>query len=195
MSVWCCWSQCYPHRRTHPENAVWNGAVAFPWTQGPPQGHVGAKLQAGKVQDRRDLLHSAISTTCKHSLRHTHTHAVLHTHNSSQTWHVSQVKVQYQLYGPLQNVSRERPKAALFPPQWNIVLRNSIWQPVRVSDEDGSVGNCRWSALHCCAMHKPLGPERGKRHSVFLRNRLRETGRLGLQRLVHGEAVRVTNWV
>lgn len=79
MSVWCCCSQCYPRRRTDPGNAVWNGAVTFPWTQRPLLGHKGAELQAGKVQNHRDLYHFTISTTRKHSLRHTRNHTHLQT--------------------------------------------------------------------------------------------------------------------
>lgn len=50
-----------------------------PWLShehmGPPQGCTGAELQAGKIQNHRDLHHSIISTTCKHS----DTHASAHT--------------------------------------------------------------------------------------------------------------------
>lgn len=53
----------------------------------------------------------------------------------------------------------ERPNAALFPLQWNILLRNCIWQAALVCDEDSRVGTSRWGTLSCRAMHKPLGPE------------------------------------
>lgn len=46
------------------------------------------------------------------------------TIQTSQTWHVGWAEVKSQLSGALQGARRERPSAALFPPQWNIQLRN-----------------------------------------------------------------------
>ena len=97
MSVWCCFSQCFSHSHTLPDpgNAVWSGAVTFPQTQGPPQGHAGAELRAGKVQSHRDFQHSTIYITCKYSPRHKCSRAYKHlsctrTVQTVQIWLVGQ---------------------------------------------------------------------------------------------------------
>lgn len=83
-----------------------------PWLshehRGLPGDTQGPSCSPGKVQNHRDLHHSTASTTCKHSIRHTRNHtctclSCTHTVQTSQTWHVSQVKVQSQLSGALQN--------------------------------------------------------------------------------------------
>lgn len=72
---WCRLSRCYPHSRSSPdpENAVWNGAVAFPWTWGPPVGRGAAELQG----PGKSVTYST-PTACtagKHSLWQTRNHA------------------------------------------------------------------------------------------------------------------------
>lgn len=61
-----------------------------------------------------------------HHFHHMQTHTVICTCTVqwSHTWHMGQVKVQSQLSGVLQNVMREWLNAALFPPQWKILLCN-----------------------------------------------------------------------